>query len=379
MKKIAIIGVSRFQEAALLKAKEMGLETHAFAWESGAPGEKMADYFYPISIREEDEILEKCRQIGIEGIISIGSDLAMNVVNYVAENMGLTGNSVEATRISTNKYAMREAFAEGGVPSPISLMAGTDTDLSGLKDAEFPMIVKPTDRSGSRGVNKVERFEDLKEAVETACEISFENKAVVEQFVEGDEYSIEYISCEGKHWLVAVTRKVTSGAPHFVETAHMQPWDLEPEVLEDLKSVCEHALDVLMLKNGAAHIEVKIDSNNTIRVIEIGGRMGGDFIGSDLVPLTTGYDYVGEVIRIAMGEKIDEPKIENKRRVRIRFLTDMEGIEEYYEIKKTRPESVFREVIDQSLLEDPSKLSIFERDSFFIYERQEASLCLFHL
>ena len=100
--------------------------------------------------------------------------------------------------------------------------------------------------------------------------------------------------------------------------------------------------------------------------------MGADFIGSDLVPLTTDYDFVGEVIRIAMGEKIDEPKIENKRRVRIRFLTDMEGIEEYYDIKKNRPESVFREVIDRSLLEDPSKLSIFERDSFFIYERQEA-------
>ena len=99
-KKLAIIGAALFQEPAILKAKAMGLETHVFAWEAGDPGEKMADFFYPISIREKEEILEKCREIGIDGIISIASDLAMVTVNYVAENMGLTGNSTRRQRRS---------------------------------------------------------------------------------------------------------------------------------------------------------------------------------------------------------------------------------------------------------------------------------------
>ena len=150
-KKLAIIGAALFQEPAILKAKAMGLETHVFAWEAGDPGEKMADFFYPISIREKEEILEKCREIGIDGIISIASDLAMVTVNYVAENMGLTGNSTAATLRSTNKHEMREAFDANGDPSPKSVVVDAGTDLEAI-DIDLPLIVKPTDRSGSRGV-----------------------------------------------------------------------------------------------------------------------------------------------------------------------------------------------------------------------------------
>ena len=97
-RKIAIIGASLFQDPLILKAQELGLETHVFAWKTGDIGESLADYFYPISTREKDRILQRCREIGVEGIISIGSDLAMDTVNYVADKMGLVGNSIEATR-----------------------------------------------------------------------------------------------------------------------------------------------------------------------------------------------------------------------------------------------------------------------------------------
>ena len=92
MKKLAIIGASYLQLPLILKAKDLGLETHVFAWAAGDVGEEAADHFYPISITEKDLILEECRKIGISGICSIASDLAVLTVNYVAENMGLTGN-----------------------------------------------------------------------------------------------------------------------------------------------------------------------------------------------------------------------------------------------------------------------------------------------
>ena len=114
MKKLAIIGASYLQLPLIEKAKSMGIETHVFAWAANDVGETAADHFYPISIVEKKQILDKCRQIGIDGICSIASDLAMLAVNYVAEQMGLTGNSMECTLRSTNKHLMRQAFEQHG-------------------------------------------------------------------------------------------------------------------------------------------------------------------------------------------------------------------------------------------------------------------------
>ena len=118
MKKIVIIGANDFQNQLILKAKEMGFETHVFAWKDGAVGEKNADYFYPVSIVETDQILEKCREISPDAVASIASDLANITVCKVAAGLGLPGNSPECIRLSTNKYAMREAFTKAGIATP---------------------------------------------------------------------------------------------------------------------------------------------------------------------------------------------------------------------------------------------------------------------
>ena len=106
MKNIAIIGASYLQVPLIKKAKEMGLTTHVFAWEAGDPGERDADHFYPISITEKEKILEKCRGIGISGITSIASDLAAVTVNYVADSLGLPGNSMECALLSVITLTM---------------------------------------------------------------------------------------------------------------------------------------------------------------------------------------------------------------------------------------------------------------------------------
>ena len=107
MLKIAIIGANEFQEPLILKAKECGYETHVFAWEKGAVGKASADYFYPISIVEKEKILEKCKEIGIAGICSIGSDLAVLTVNYIAEKLGLNSNSVYCSRVATMSLPLK--------------------------------------------------------------------------------------------------------------------------------------------------------------------------------------------------------------------------------------------------------------------------------
>ena len=367
MKKIAIIGAGIFQEPAIIKAKEMGLETHVFAWAVGDPGEEAADFFYPISIREKEAILEKCKEIEIDGIISIASDLAMDTVNYVANKMGLTGNSLEATRISTNKHAMREAFERNGDPSPKSIVVEAESNTDDL-DIEYPVIVKPTDRSGSRGIKIVESKEGLSEAIGFALNESFEKKAVVEEFAVGDEYSVEYISYKGEHYLLAVTEKTTSGPPWFIEMSHIQPAPISAERKALIKKVSDHALDTLQLYDGAAHVELKVDQNENAKIIEIGGRMGGGFLGSDLVPLSTGYDYVGNVIKIAMGESIEPPIVRKNNTVGIKFITRKKDIEAYRKLKDEKPECIIREQVEEDLSYKDEPDNISDRVGYYIYK-----------
>ena len=155
MKKLAIIGANDFQNPLILKAKELGYETHVFAWKDGSIGEKTADYFYPISIVEKEQILEQCRKIGIDGITTIASDLATVTVNYVAKEMDLPGNSLECNKKSTNKYEMRKAFRDAGVQTLKFQKVQSINDIDKLENMEYPLIVKPTDRSGSRAITKV--------------------------------------------------------------------------------------------------------------------------------------------------------------------------------------------------------------------------------
>jgi phosphoribosylaminoimidazole carboxylase (NCAIR synthetase) len=118
MKKLAIIGASYLQIPLVQKAKQMGLETHCFAWDEGAVCKKIADFFYLISIVEKDEILKVCSEISINGIVSIASDLAVLTVNYVAEKLGLIANPNDYSLVTTNKFLMRECFFAHNVPSP---------------------------------------------------------------------------------------------------------------------------------------------------------------------------------------------------------------------------------------------------------------------
>ena len=327
MKKLAIIGANDFQRQLILKAKENGYETHVFAWEDGAVGKDDADYFYPISIIEKEEILIKCKQIGIDGICSIASDLAVITVDYVAEKMGLNANSIECSEIATNKYAMRNAFHLNGDPIP-KYMVVSENEKIDVSHMTLPLIVKPTDRSGSRGIFKITLLDQLADAVKIACEESFEHKAMIEEFAEGKEYSVECISYHGKHNLLAITEKITTGAPHFIETGHNEPAELSDEIKSKVRLVVYHALDSLKIKEGASHSEIKIDEVGNIKIIEIGSRMGGDCIGSDLVRISTGYDFTKMVIDVSLNREPEFVKIVEPRKAYVRFIFNAKDVDD---------------------------------------------------
>lgn len=340
-KVLAVIGASEFQEPLIARAQELGCTVHAFAWECGDVGERVADVFHPISTAEHEDVLRVCADVGVDGVCTIGSDFNNICAAWVANRLGLCANTDECVRLSTNKRAMREAFAAAGDPSPASRAVRPGDDVEGLAQGlAYPVIAKPADRSGSRGITKVERPGDLRGAIEAAWEESFSQIALVEDFLEGDEFSVECLSWQGVHRVLQVTRKFTTGAPGFVETAHLQPPLIDDATYLRIERVVCRALDTLGVRVGAAHAEVKVNDAGEPKIVEIGSRMGGDFIGSDLVPLSTGLDYVGAVVDVALG---CEPRMvfaPRPRAAAVRFVLQPRDAEVLDRLRQERPELV---------------------------------------
>lgn len=362
-KKLAIIGASYLQVPLVIKAKSMGIETYCFAWADKAVCKDIADHFFPINVLDKENILKVCQDVNIDGITTIATDIVVPTINYVAANMGLIANPDEYSYVTTNKYLMRQCFAKNDVPSPKFIEAVCEhPDITGMF---FPLIVKPTDRSGSIGIEKVYDNGELFKAVKRAREYSFKHEAIVEEFVDGCEVSVESISFKGKHYILQITDKITTEAPYFVELEHHEPSQLPIDIQDRIKKIVLKALTALHIEYGASHSELKITKNGDIRVMEIGARMGGDFIGSNLVELSTGYDFLKGVIDVALGQ-FEEPIIRKEHYSGIYFLCkETESILSIIQNAKKYPEII------QSEIQNPNLKNITcsnDRSGYMIYQ-----------
>lgn len=341
MQNIAIIGASYLQLPLVKKANELGYATHVFAWEKGAVAKEYATKFYPISITEKEAIFEVCQIIQPVAIVSIGSDLAVPTVNYVARRLGLVCNPEETDVISTNKYLMRKTFELTGVPSAQYKLVDKCPNPEEGESFSYPVIVKATDRSGSRGVTKVTGSEKLQDATERAIKESFEGRALIEEFIEGEEYSCECISYEGRHHLLAFTKKFVTSDGHFIETGHLEPASFSDTQVETYKEIIFKALDALHIQYGASHTEFKVQHDGSIRIIEIGSRMGGDYIGSEMVRLSTGFDFVKMVIDVACGRAPVFERVCKPRSVLVRFIMNDSDRDVLEAIRSNRPQLLY--------------------------------------
>lgn len=319
-KKIAIIGASYLQLPLVLRANEMGYETFCFSYMEGAVCKEHCSAFYEISVVEKEKILVICRELSIDGVTSIASDLVVPTINYISSRLGLKGNSIKSSALCTNKYLMKNCLRRAGLNVAQYAKIESEGDLYKIQDFSYPIIVKPVDRSGSLGVTKIASKQGLKHAFELALSASIAKQVIIEEFIVGEEISVESISISGRHYQLATTDKITSGAPHFVELEHHEPSLLSEVLLNEIGDLIPKALDALNIENSAAHSELIIRNNGEIFINEIGARMGGDFIGSHLVPLTTGYDYLKGVIEICLGIA-DEPQLTQNKAAGIVFYS----------------------------------------------------------
>lgn len=345
-RRLMILGTNEYQNPLILRAKELGYETHVFGWPHGEIGETTADVYHPVNILDYDLLWEECEKLDPCGIASVCSELAMHPMNYLLRKRGIPCNSPETETLTTNKYLMRKAMKEGGVESPNFTLVKRDESLEDVEKSidgfSFPLIIKPCDLSSSRGVFKIDAPENLQEGIDYAMEWSKTGEAILEEFVSGPEYSGESIAYNGEYKLLAVTEKSTTGAPHFVETGHRQPARLSDEMIKKIENTLFKAFKSLKIEYGAIHPEFRITEDGRILFMEIATRMGGDCIGTDLVPLSSGYDFLGMVIDICCGNAPSFEKIRTPMLARNHYIMNSADLEEFNRLKRENPEKIWR-------------------------------------
>lgn len=363
--KIAVIGANEPLIPFYRQAKNLGYQIIGIAIEEGAVCKKYCDRFYPVSFVDKDKVLEICRKEIIDGILSFSLESALPTVVYVAQSMGLFSNSLESIKLTQSKYTQRQALENAGIPVPQYFLVENEDDLKKVQ-CRFPVIVKPVDSGGSQGICKVETPEKLGEAFIYATNFSRTSKAIVEEYVDGREFSVEYISHHGKHYFLQITDKVTSGPPRFVEMQHHQPANIPESVWNRIKKMVESALTALKIENSASHTEIKWNSNDELFIIETGARMGGDYISSDLVRLSTGYDFVEGAIKLAVG-KFETPVFTKSMHSGVYFYSKLAP--KIGDIIKRHQQ--YQEIVEWGYSGEPlmDVISNADRRGYFLYQK----------
>ena len=326
--KLLVLGAGVLQMPIIKKAKELGIYTIAADGDSKAPGLSLANEAVVVNIVDKELMLQVARDKGVTGVIHPCSEVSMHVMGYINDMMGLSGISEEIARKATNKALMRKAFEAGNASSPKSFETTTAVEAWNFYQSFTGNgILKPSRNSGSRGIAKIIKdmtYKEFAAAYAISMENSRDNSVLVEDFIEGPEFSIEVLIYNNEINILTITDKKTTETPHFVELGHSQPTQIPAEMQEIVKQTVREGVRALKLNNCAAHAEVKIQDGR-VYIMEIGARLGGDFITTDLTPLSTGIDMVAGAVSLALGY---EPDLLPKHKAQgscVRYVTPKSG------------------------------------------------------
>ncbi|WHY86077.1 ATP-grasp domain-containing protein [Neobacillus novalis] len=324
-KRIMIIGAGILQVPAIVKAKEMGLKVIAIDMDPNAPGFKLSDESIQLSTIDIENSLKKALEIKPDAVMTLASDMPIRTVAAIGEKCNLQTISFETALDATDKGKMRKKLKKMNVPVPnFFIVSSLEQYLKVTKHFMGKFIVKPADNSGSRGIVLVEDINNINEAYLYAKKHSKSGEVLVEEYLVGPEVSVETLTINGKTHVIAITDKLTTGAPHFVEMGHSIPSQHPTRVQNEIKNLALAAIEAIGIDVGPSHTEIIVTPEGP-KIVELGARLGGDNITTHLVPLATGIDMVEFSIRLALGEDVKLPQIQSKGAA-IRYLKTDTGI-----------------------------------------------------
>ena len=300
-KSVLIFGVGELQHSIIQRAKLKGLFTIGIDPCADAVCKDEVDAFEIVGGQDFEGTCAVVEKYGVNAIVTAATDKPLVMMARVAKKYGFPFYSVETAEWSTDKYQMKQRFMEGGVPCARGRL------ISKVEDAEdlyYPLIVKPRDNSGSRGVKLCRTKEELAASMAEALEYSKLDSVLVEEFIEGPEYSIEGLHYDGDSEVIQFTEKKTTEFPYNVELGHKQPANLTDAQKDEIRDLISKIAQCMHFENCPSHTELKINERG-IFIIETSPRLGGDYITSTLVPLSTGINMEDQLLNIALDEKVD--------------------------------------------------------------------------
>lgn len=311
MKKILLLGGSAQQIVAIETAKRLGYYTVLCDFLPDNPGQYHADKFYLVSTTDKEAVLAVAKKEQVDGILAYASDPAAPTAAYVAEQMGLPGSPYESVEILCNKDLFRKFLSDNGFCTPKA--AGyTDIQyaLSDIRNGifHFPVIVKPVDSSGSKGVSRIDLIEEAEEKLQYAMSFSRGERIIVEEFVEKLGYQIagDGLSVDGK----LVFRYFANDhfdpkcVNPFVPISASFPYNMPREVQDKVHNEIQRLLTLLHMGTTTYNFDMRIDKNYNVFLMEVAPRDGGNYI-PDIIKYATGVDLVECSVKAAMGEAID--------------------------------------------------------------------------
>ena len=319
-KAVLIFGVGPLQESIIERAKKMGLYTVGIDPCAEATCKDCVDAFEVVPGQDYEGHCAVVKKYGIDAIVTAATDKPLVMMARIAEKYSFPFYSVETAQWSTDKFQMKERFELGGVPHAQGRLISKAEEAEGLV---FPVIVKPRDNSGSRGVKLCRSKEELEASMNEALEVSKLDTVLVEEFIEGPEYSIEGLHHDGKSEVIQFTEKKTTEFPYNVELGHIQPANISEENQQKIREVVAKIGSALHFVNCPSHTELKINERG-IFVIETSPRLGGDYITSTLTPLSTGVNLEDELLKISLGVTVN-PVPKAVQYSGVRFFSFEEG------------------------------------------------------
>ena len=302
MKKLMIMGAGTYQVPLIRTAKEMGIYTIAVSIPGKYPGFAYADEVLHINTVDAEAVLAAARERGIDGICTAGTDVAVMTIGRVNDALGLAGISYEAAKIACDKVLMKQCYEENGVRTARYRKVYFNEDVNEkIRDLEYPLIFKIVDSSGSRGITRVDRPDQIQAAITNAQAFTRKDYYIVEEFIIGREFGAQAFVMDGKVQFILPHGDYIFHGSTGVPAGHFAPYDLSAEALRDCRETCEKAIYAMGLDNCAVNCDFIMRDGKTY-VLEIGGRSGATCL-AELVSIYYGYDYYRKIIEVALGEK----------------------------------------------------------------------------
>lgn len=307
MKKVLLLGGSYFQIPSVTTAKRLGYYTITCDYLPDNPGHKYADEYYNVSTTDKEAVLNLAKKLKVDGVVCYASDPAATTAAYVSEKMGLPTSPYESVEILSNKDKFRKFLSENGFNTPKAKGYSQDeiqTALQELGEFKFPVMVKPTDSSGSKGVKKIERPEDLTAAVDDALKYSRCKRFIIEEYVEMYGYQIagDGFSVDGKLKFRCFANEHfdSTGLNPNVPTGESFPYNMPARVHQKIHDEIQKLLTLLKMKTQAYNFDIRLDKDENVYLMEVGPRSGGNLI-PQVIKYATGVDLVEYVIKAATG------------------------------------------------------------------------------